>query len=196
MSTHFSQTDKLILSTLLVILVGITFWVLSPLLLPKEVSTTTTNTPAWKTYKNDELGFSMQYPPEWKVVSMDPERVNGKLSGIHFIYQPPDSALSYTLSVLRLENPNKFSAKELAIQSMGDTPPRYESAENITIGSYSGYIFHSVFAIDQLIEDLTIAIGDHAYRFSYPSGENNPNVLDSKANAGPVEKMLETFYVL
>ncbi len=89
-----SQTDKLILTTLLILLIGIIVWVVWPMFQGKQPTSTNTNvsqnkntsttnvsganantqptnlnanidTSDWKTYRNEELGFEVKYPEEW-----------------------------------------------------------------------------------------------------------------------------------
>lgn len=101
MSKPLSQTDTLILSTLIILLIGIIGWVVWPMFQGSQTATNTntvvsqngnsnasnanaanTNTqPAnlntnidtsnWKTYRNEELGFEVRYPEGWRVEEIE-----------------------------------------------------------------------------------------------------------------------------
>lgn len=90
-----SQTDKLVLTALIIVLIGITGWVVWPILsgVQKPTKTNTVisqktndnaantnvsnintqpanlnasvDTSNWKTYRNEELGFEVKYPEGW-----------------------------------------------------------------------------------------------------------------------------------
>jgi len=90
----FTQTNKLILAILIIVIIGAFGWLIYPLLFPSKQSSTNTNvsqnqnsnttninvantntqptnlsasvdTSNWKTYRNEELGFEVKYSEGW-----------------------------------------------------------------------------------------------------------------------------------
>lgn len=205
MKLLISRRDRLILGVFIVITIGIIGWVSYQALFGVKKSNNQNmiiqsadgngqiDTTSWQTHKNEDLGFEMKYPPGWKVVPTDPEFINGKQYGVVFVFQLNNQ--SYRLTITKLDNPLKLSPKELAIQSLKDDQSiRYESASEITIGSYNAYALHRVFAIDEYDEHVLLTSGDRAYRFVYPSSGNNPNISENETLFVIAEKILTTFY--
>lgn len=146
----------------------------------------------WKTYTNTELAVEFKYPSDW---SLTDTNQNGRV-----IFGPALDGLkvyTVTVEVNGKANGQEISSYVTNLVNLANSGPmggiRYDSKENVSISGQNGIVLHNVFAYDQNEERIYVIVNDRAYRISYPSGDENENILNPKENYDVVQQILSTF---
>ena len=166
--------------------------------------TSVVDTSAWPIYRNEQFGFSLQYPPNWQVFT------GGLSADTPFIAfgDPLSGTTTYTMYLYIEQNPQSLSAAEYVHQLLatdraedaanaktGPAPtitPQFKSNYLTTLNGNNAYELFDVFEFDHNAERVYVANGTTALRFDFPVADANPNIASPAHNNGVAHLMLGT----
>ncbi len=166
-------------------------------LLPVDVS-------GWLTYRNDDYGFELEYPPTWQIATGGLTSQNPYL----IIGNPIDGTSTYQLTLFIEGNPDLLSsgsyvhsvldaarAEDEANAKIGPSPkiaPSYDRAYVLTVGGYPAYELYNVFEFDHNAERIYVARNTETLRFDFPVAKENPNIWLPVANNQVAHNIMNT----
>jgi hypothetical protein len=165
----------------------------------------------WKTYTNQQYGFSFKYPLGWQVSTNGLQNTLGSTSSSPFIElrAPSTATTSYLLIVSILDNPEQLLSKDFvqellardeAQDSLADqnqepseNTPKFDKQYAVPVGSYDGYELYNVFEYDQDGEQIYVAHGNEVLKFDFPTADpTNLNLSSPVENNATVYAILST----
>lgn len=159
------------------------------------------DTSSWQTYQNTTFGFSVQYPPNWKIYT------GGLLASTPFVVlgNPLNGTSTYAMDIFIEQNPKSLSSGQYAHQLLtaaraqdaansknGPAPlvaPRFATSYLTTVNGNAAYELFDVFEFDHNAERIYVSHGTIALRFDFPAADPNPN-LASPANNNAIAHMI------
>jgi hypothetical protein len=159
------------------------------------------DTSAWPIYRNAELGFSLQYPPNWQLFT------SGLSANTPFVAlgNPLNGTTTYVMDIFIEQNPQSLSSGEYVHQLLladraqdaanaktGLAPtvtPQFRSSNLTTANGNAAYELFDVFEFDHNAEQIYVANGTTMLHFDFPVADANPN-LASPANNNAIAHMI------
>jgi len=171
-------------------------------------------TAGWKTYTNQQYGFSLKYPSDWDLRTDGLKNTLGSTSSMPFIAlgHPLSGMADYTLFIYIFSNPKSLSSKDYVqamiarakqaddlAQQNGDAPdsaPRFDKEYAVTVNSYPGYELYNVFEYDRGGEQIYVANNQEVVKFDFAVAEANQNLSSPVENNAIAHRILSTFSFL
>lgn len=159
------------------------------------------DTSGWQTYRNDQFGFSLKYPPGWQMYS------GGQGGPAVFIGlgNPLSDTAAYGIKIFVQQNPQALSSGEYVHQMLSadkaedekwaihagqaQASPVFEKSFLLTIGSYPAYELYGVDEFFYSTEQIYIAHGTSVLYFDFPVSDGNPSSA-SIANNNAIAHMI------
>ncbi len=156
----------------------------------------------WVNYQNSQYGFSLYYPPDWK---MSEALLHNDVPQVLF-GNPIEGIATYTLRVSIEKNSSNFSsagyvanmlAQDKAIdEANGTNTPslsvRFKNSTAFAVDQNAGYELNNVFEFDHNAEQVYIAHGNEMLIFDFPVVDTNPNIASSTENNAIAHQILGT----
>ena len=158
----------------------------------------------WKTYRNNEFGFEMEYPGSWSVVDVSkiPSNVgiypttDGIRGNIYF----SKPSFGWSVNMIVVDNPSRLSAKSF-VENMIKKDPNfyqqpvgYKTAYEVNINGIPAYELYGVFGGDSFMEKVYIAQEDNIFVIDFPIAEPNSNFSVDPVEYNKIShKILSTF---
>ena len=166
-----------------------------------EEVVTEDETTDWKTYRNEEYGFEIKYPKDWKERKV---HLGGVELGIF------NELYYYSLLIRWVDNPNRLKSKEYSkwwLEKFREASPpfpiSYKDEREVLAGECLGYEFYGLsggFDSASTNEIIFLAWSDEeiAFQIEFPTYEfqTNPNIINPKENYRLAHLMLSTFRFL
>ena len=159
------------------------------------------DTSGWQIYRDTISGFSIQYPPGWKIYT------GGLSASTPFIElgNPLSGMTTYVMEVFVENNSSSLSSGEYVHQLLSadraqdatnaknspapSVTPQFQSNYLTTVNGNSAYELFDVFEFDHNAEQIYVTHGAFALRFDFPIADVNPNIA-SPANNNAIAHMI------
>jgi len=158
----------------------------------------------WVNYQNSDYGFSLSYPPDWKIFT---GQLQNDVPAVLF-GNPIEGTTTYTLRVSIAENSNGSSsaeyvadmlaraqAEDLANAKNGPAPQisvQFANASGSAMDNDQEYELNNVFEFDHNAEQIYAAHGNEMLIFDFPVADANPNIASSTENNAIAHEIVNT----
>ena len=156
----------------------------------------------WVNYRNSEYGFSLWYPPDWKVFT---GQLQNDVTAVLF-GNPIEGTSTYTLRVSIARNDAGFSSAgyvadmlarvKATDEANGPNAPhvsaQFAAMTPFSVDENQGYELSNVFEFDHQGEQIYVAHGNEVLVFDFPVAGANPNISSPTENNAVAHEIVNT----
>lgn len=156
----------------------------------------------WVNYQNSEYGFSLWYPPDWRIFT---GQLQNDVPAVLF-GNPIEGTSTYTLRVSVARNDAGFSSAgyvadmlarvKATDEANGPNAPhvsaQFAAVTPFPVDENQGYELSNVFEFDHQGEQIYVAHGNEVLVFDFPVAGANPNISSPVENNAVAHEIVKT----